>query len=227
MSNEDLRQQIEALRSEVRNLNDSFFNLRDEEVRRVFAGQVRPVLVERIDRAGIADRRCRDVLVDWSDAVLEVFEHDGRRDAMRFIERNSAWRAVRERPDLRDLADGLEVQLRSYLDSYNHVLRVTPMEVRSARPPGGDLSPRAAEAALGPLSNALRISILQRLSRGDEGLASLGRALDLQKGHLQFHLKVLMEGGYIEREGRGAYSLSARGGRALSGLTALLDEIGQ
>lgn len=232
MSNDDLREQIEALRSEVRRLNDSFVSLRDEDVRRVFAQQVRPVLVERIDRElgwprAAGSGECRGALVEWTDAVLDAFERGGRSGGVRFLERNGAHGALRAcgTPEADPLADELEALMRSYLDSYGSALRFP-----GAAPERGTeaLSPEGVEAALGPLSNAIRITILQHLSRESEGLASLSRAVGLQKGHLQFHLRSLLGAGYIEYDRKSRlYLLSPRGRSALDGLARLMEVLGQ
>ncbi len=235
MSNDELREQIEALRSEVRQLNASFVNLREDDVRRVFVQQVRPVLVERIDRAlgwpgSVGNRDCREALVEWTEEVLEGMERGGGAGGLRFLEGRSARSVLRERsrPDLNELADDLDDQMRRYLDSYGAVLRF-PRAAEGTRTPeiaGPALSPAKVEAALGPLSNGIRIGILQHLAREDDGLASLSRAQGLQKGHLQFHIRSLMGGGYIayDRKSR-LYSVTVRGRRALDGLTRLMDDL--
>ncbi|MDW5563139.1 MAG: hypothetical protein SA339_07920 [Methanomassiliicoccus sp.] len=232
MSSDELKEQIEALRSEVRQLNDSFTSLRDEDIRRVFAQQVRSVLVERIDRGlgwpGVAaSGRWRDALVEWLNETLEAFEQGGREEVFRALARRSARQAVRgaDVPDVDMLADSLETQVRSYLDTYN-------LALSSSRKKGGrngsleELRPEEVEVALGPLSNAIRIGILQHLSQEDDSLASISRIKGLQKGHLQFHLRSLLEGRYIGYDKKSRlYSLSPRGRRALDGLTRLMAEL--
>ncbi|MBO8180328.1 MAG: winged helix-turn-helix transcriptional regulator [Archaeoglobus sp.] len=54
---------------------------------------------------------------------------------------------------------------------------------------------------LSPLSNPIRIKILKTLARGGKSYAELERAVGIKGGHLQFHLRNLMEAGYVAQEG--------------------------
>jgi len=229
MSNDELQEQIEALRLEVRQLSTSFANLREDDVRRVFVRQVRPVVAERIERAlgsGTSEsQECREALLEWSEGVLGALERGGRSGGLRFLERNGARSALKgcSRPGLEEVANDLDALMRSYLDSYNAVVG-SPAAV--GEEVGAVLSPDKVEAALAPLSNGIRISILQHLARDEDGLASLSRALGLQKGHVQFHIRSLLEGGYIEYDRKSRlYALSLRGRRALDGLARLMRDL--
>lgn len=230
MNSDELREQIEALRSEVRRLSDSFVSIRDEEVREAYARQVRPVLEERIDRAlghvSQEDADLRAALMDWVGDIMAAFVREGQAGGIRFLTKRSARSvAVPRTPDLDDLAGSLDAQVRSYLDIYGRALRF-PRDAGPGEMPIGELPPERVERALGPLSNSLRISIMQHLAREDYGLASLSRTLGRQKGHLQFHLRSLLEGGYIEYDRKSRlYALSGRGRRALDGLARLLEEL--
>jgi DNA-binding transcriptional ArsR family regulator len=238
MRNDELREQIKALRSEVRALGDSFISLRQEDVRRAFMDQIRPVLTERIDRAlsdilpsEFEEKQCREAIDVWLVESLQALESDDRAALPGFLERHGGCSTVRfwKLGALDQLMAGLEVQLLSYHRIYNELLRTTHRGIETTttlqRKPV--LDPAVAESVLSPLSNALRIDLLQRLSRQDDGLAALSRAAGLQKGHLQFHLRVLMDGGYIlqDRKSR-MYSITPRGERALNGLATLVGAIG-
>jgi DNA-binding transcriptional ArsR family regulator len=235
MSNDDLREQIDALRLEVRKLNDSFVSLRDEDIRKVMVQQARPVLVERIDRVlgwsnSVDDRACRDALVRWTDEAFEALERGGRAGGLRFLEGRRARSVIGQcdRPEVGGLADDLEAQMRSYLDTYSAVLRFPGARERPRADETsiGRLSPDRVEEMLSPLSSRVRITIMQHLSAEDDGLASMSRALGLQKGHLQFHLRSLLDGGYIDYDRKSRlYSLSGRGKRALDGLARLMDDL--
>lgn len=229
-NSDELHEQIAALRSEVRQLSESFTGLRDEEIRRVFSRQVRTVLDERTDRAlcwpgSSRNGPLRASLAGWMDGALGAFEHGGRAEGLRYVERRSARSVVDEDSGFVELAEALEEQVRSYLDTYGQVV---------SRPDGArlpvrtvhELSPERVEATLAPLSNGIRIALLQHLAREDDGLAAMARALGLQKGHLQFHLRSLLHGWYIDYDRKSRlYALSARGRRALDGLGRLMDEL--
>jgi DNA-binding IclR family transcriptional regulator len=70
------------------------------------------------------------------------------------------------------------------------------------------------------------MSILMLLSREDESLTGLSKSLGLQKGHLQFHLKILLEPGFInyDRKSR-LYSITAKGSTALDGIGRLVESL--
>jgi len=115
-------------------------------------------------------------------------------------------------------------------------LAVSERVSQQARPPSGPrasplgaerpLSSAAVENALAPLSSSRRIDIMMLLAKDDESLATLSKALDMKKGHLQFHLNVLSDAGYIayDRKSR-LYALTNKGGRALEGIARLMERI--
>ncbi len=75
------------------------------------------------------------------------------------------------------------------------------------------------------LSDATRLSILQRLRFGERCVCDLTDALDAAQSRLSFHLKVLKDAGLVtdRREGRWMYyTLSAQ---ALTDASGLLDGI--
>jgi DNA-binding HxlR family transcriptional regulator len=121
-------------------------------------------------------------------------------------------------------------QLRSYLDTYEVVSRpIFPPTValeHPVAPSERSLSPTLVEEILAPLSNSWRINILMLLSKDSASLAELSKALGLQKGHLQFHLKTLVVPKYIAYDRRThQYTITAKGEATLNGLAALLDDI--
>jgi len=61
------------------------------------------------------------------------------------------------------------------------------------------------------------------LSKEDDSLAELAKQMELKKGHLQFHLKALMEVDYIrfDRKSR-LYSITDRGSLVLDSVAKLL-----
>lgn len=239
MRNEELRKQIEALRSEVRALGDSFMSLRQDDVRSAMVRQIRPVLLEMVDReldedAFLAMPRSelavlRRDINRWLEGALEAFGRENSSGGMEYLQAHQARRVVEDLGIDRaiGLMASLEAQLASYFNTY-----ATALQVGSAGSTGtvpsreGGLSPAAAEAALGPLSSSIRLSILQRLSAEDDGLAALSRHLNMKKGHLQFHLKVLVDAGYIsyDRKSR-LYLISGRGRVALESISHMLEAL--
>lgn len=238
MRNEELRKQIEALRSEVRALGDSFQSLRQDDVRTALVRQIRPVLMDMVDRdldedvflamprSELAVLR-RDIS-RWLEGALDAFGRENSRGGMEYLQKHPAGRVVEDLgiDQAEELMRSLEAQLVSYFNTYTNALQVGSSGVTGPGPGSAVLSPSAAEAALGPLSSSIRISILQRLSDEDDGLAALSRYLNMKKGHLQFHLKVLVDAGYIsyDRKSR-LYSISGRGRVALDSISNMLEAL--
>jgi len=60
------------------------------------------------------------------------------------------------------------------------------------------------------------LQILEDLSLRDRSFTDLSRELDMRTGHLQFHLRPLLDEGYVSKlRNRGDYSLTPRGRAAL------------
>jgi len=70
-----------------------------------------------------------------------------------------------------------------------------------------------------PLSNPFRIEIVRMLAREEHTFSEISRSLNLKTGHLQFHLRVLKDAGYVRsNRRRKMYSVTSRGLTALEGL---------
>ena len=240
MQGDDIRQEIEALRQEVRGLSTSILNLRQEDMRKVFGDQFKPVLTDRIARhfsqirKGTKKERrgsSETMLLDLVDRSVTMFQQHGKPRAMAYLdeyERNlSAGSADEEGTDM--FRYELIAQIRDYLQLSDTIFSQAVPEGSSLDPMGtysGDrsLSPEVAERLLAPLSNARRIQVMLVLSRESNSLAELCKELDLQKGHLQFHLKALLDVDYIrfDRKSR-LYSISPRGKMVLEGVTKLIE----
>lgn len=239
MRNEELRKQIEALRFEVRAMGDSFMSLRQDDVRSAMVRQIRPVLLEMMDRELDEDEFLamprselvvlqRDI-IRWLEGALEAFGRENSTGGMEYLRVHRSRKVVEDLGIDRaiDLMASLEAQLTSYFNTYTTALQVGnagSAEMTPARE--ATLSPASAEAALGPLSSSIRISILQRLSAEDDGLAALSRHMNMKKGHLQFHLKVLVDAGYIDYDRKSRlYFISGRGRVALDSISRMLEAL--
>lgn len=100
-----------------------------------------------------------------------------------------------------------------------------PKETKSAHESDAD----GIAKALDPLSYPARVRILQRLNEGESSFSNLSTALGLRTGHLQHHLRPLCDAGYVSHtNGRGRYSITVKGRKALDGvgkLVASLEEL--
>jgi DNA-binding transcriptional ArsR family regulator len=70
--------------------------------------------------------------------------------------------------------------------------------------------------SLDPLSHPARVEVLMILSTGDLSFTEVSRKLKLRTGHLQYHMKSLLDAGYVSRKvSRGPFSLTRNGSIAL------------
>jgi DNA-binding transcriptional ArsR family regulator len=66
--------------------------------------------------------------------------------------------------------------------------------------------------SLDPLSHPARVEVLMVLSTGDLSFTEVGRRVHLRTGHLQYHMKSLLDAGYVSRKvSRGPFSLTKQG----------------
>ncbi|HEY3421406.1 MAG TPA: winged helix-turn-helix domain-containing protein [Methanomassiliicoccales archaeon] len=96
-------------------------------------------------------------------------------------------------------------------------------KLRMAADGGGSLpikQPVTAEdvfRSLDPLSHPARVEILMLLSGGDLSFTEVSKRLNLRTGHLQYHMKSLLDAGYVNRKvNRGPFSLTKQGSIALN-----------
>jgi DNA-binding transcriptional ArsR family regulator len=76
------------------------------------------------------------------------------------------------------------------------------------------------------LAHPWRLEILKLLSQNEQSFSDISSALNLKTGHLQFHLKVLRENGFIKNNARRRmYSITLKGTTALDGITGLADRL--
>ena len=242
MQGDDIRVQIEALREEVRGLSTSILNLRQDDMRKVFGDQIRPVLVDRIIRhysragghptANVLEVRQKERLMDLVDRFITSFQRDGQAKASRFLDEQEEAAVLGSGTGFLDTG-GFEVliitQLREYLKLSEQVFNQTVPDnpnVSGQSVMTRALSPEQAERVLAPLSNARRVQVMIILSRESNSLAELSKELDLKKGHLQFHLKALLDVDYIrfDRKSR-LYSVSPKGAHVLEGVAKLVDDL--
>ncbi|MCK7510435.1 MAG: winged helix-turn-helix domain-containing protein [Desulfobacterales bacterium] len=74
------------------------------------------------------------------------------------------------------------------------------------------MEPEKLEAMLSPLSNAVRLKILALLYTSSRSFTEIMSELQMQKGHLQFHLRKLVDSGYVNVDRRThLYSIGEKG----------------
>jgi len=237
-----MQRQLESLLTEVRLLSRSVIHLRRDDFRLVFGEQIKPILMERIERffgketersEGTADQqKIKAQLVDLVDRYIADFQREGAEAALHILDEFESappgGPADRE-PRHHELIAGMVAQMRDYMAASDRISHGASspagekvLSATAVRP----LSPASVERTLGPLSSSRRIEVLLLLSNDKESLAALSRTLDMKKGHLQFHLNVLIDAGYIAYDRKThLYALTGKGGRALEGISSLMDNI--
>jgi predicted transcriptional regulator len=241
MQADDIREQIEALREEVRGLSTSILNLRQDDLRKVFGDQIKPVLVDRIGRNYSRVRSDRNaqgdskkVLLDLVEKSVAIFQSEGKQKALGYLEefeKSREMKSAQTNGGAIKFESQIVGQIREYFMLSDVIFNRTVQDAPdlTAREDGTinrTLSPEAAERLLAPLSNARRVLVMLILSKEDNSLAELAKQLDLKKGHLQFHLKALLAVGYISFEKKSRlYSITSRGTLVLEWVTKLTDSL--
>lgn len=88
------------------------------------------------------------------------------------------------------------------------------------------LDPEKLEDMLSPLSNAVRLKVLALLYTSSRSFTEIMSELQMQKGHLQFHLRKLVDSGYVKVDPRThLYSLEERGLLAVDGLGQIFSRL--
>ena len=81
---------------------------------------------------------------------------------------------------------------------------------------GKKVSAQDVYRSLDPLSHPARVEVLMVLATGDHSFTEVGRKVNLRTGHLQYHMKSLLDAGYVSRTAsRGPFSLTKKGSIAL------------
>ena len=242
MQGNEIREQIEALRQEVRGLSTSILNLRQDDMRKVFGDQIKPVLTDRIARhysrvprgsTESGEEPAEKEILDLVDRSVTTFQHDGKHKALKFLDEfEQIMIAKDENEDPTNMFElQIIAQIREYLDLSDTIFNRTVSDAPNLLPvrtslAKANLSPESVERLLAPLSNARRVRVMLILSRESNSLAELCKELDLQKGHLQFHLKALLDADYIrfDRKSR-LYSVTSRGTLVLDSVSRLVESL--
>jgi DNA-binding transcriptional ArsR family regulator len=234
--NEDIQGQLESLLNEVRLLSSSFVHLRQDDFRVVFGEQIGPILKERVERffdglkKGPGDNHLKSSLDDLIEEYLSAFQQNGPGAAASLLdefERSLPRAAFIKGVERTRFVTGLVGQMRDYLvlsERVSHRAEPDRWTIKPSADSNRSLSASAVEGVLAPLASARRVEILMMLSGDNDSLAGLSKRLSLKKGHLQFHLNVLVKAGHVIYDRKShLYSISTKGKRALEGLAALVD----
>jgi DNA-binding transcriptional ArsR family regulator len=97
---------------------------------------------------------------------------------------------------------------------------------RSCESAYSGIEPEKLEDLLSPLSNAIRLKILALLYTDSRSFSEMVSELQIQKGHLQFHIRKLVDAGYVKVDRRThLYSIEVKGLLAVEGLGQLFSRL--
>jgi DNA-binding HxlR family transcriptional regulator len=247
MTNQEVLSEIRALKSDLNLFSDQMVRLRYEDLKSVFLEQMRMVIGDEgrrsfLDDASILSNssscdlkgECLQKLEETVDMATNSFMKDdlaGARDILdkaEFMIKGDV--SSCQDKGCSKTAEEILHRLQVLLQIYEDLARRFGTEGELKKGQNRDIRQSTADemqSVLNPLANAWRIKVLAALRRGDHSLTELGRALELQTGHLQFHLRVLVEAGFVETDRRRhRYSLTERGALALSCAEEMVSKLG-
>ncbi|MEM2944182.1 MAG: winged helix-turn-helix domain-containing protein [Methanomassiliicoccales archaeon] len=245
MKSEQLINELANLKREIERLNETVLNIRYDDFKSTFIEQIRDTLRKESEKL-LETEMCR---FDSSSSCTKKGECIGKiqevmEDVIRLFSQDETDTALILLKELEDTISGsrspcldpkcskfvLEVlqKIRCHMlifDTFKFRFKADKPENRKFSPSVSmDFSPEQAEKLLSPLSNAWRIQILRYLSSGERSFSEISRELGLRTGHLQFHLRLLKNAGFIEVDRKThMYSLKRKGIAALRGIGQLIE----
>ena len=247
MTNQDVLSEIRALKSDLSLFSDQMVRLRYEDLKSVFLEQMRMAMGDKgkhsfLDEASVLRSRsqcnlkgeCLQKLEEAVDTATISFMKDDLVGARNILDEAE----IHIKGDISSCqdkgcsktAEEILRRVQVLLQIYEDLARRFGPEVELKKGVNRDnylYTADEIQSVLNPLANAWRIRVLATLRRGDHSLTELGRALELKTGHLQFHLRVLMEAGFVEPDRRRhRYSLTERGALALSCAEEMVSKLG-
>jgi len=232
----ELLRRIEELRQGLDALGRSVTSLRRDEMDQAFHEQIGTSYLEN-NREAVRELlrgwqvRPSKVLLDISELYDRAMERYGLNDLDGSIRSLDEVREVVAWLSDRELDAERKTKLLSVLDrSRQQMALMETLRFQTGRPglrrscdsAYGGLEPERLEAMLSPLSNAVRLKILALLYTNSRSFTEIMSEMHMQKGHLQFHLRKLVDSGYVNVDRRThLYSLGEKGLLAVDGLGQL------
>jgi hypothetical protein len=246
MKAKEVQEQLDSLRKEIREMSSILHRIQEEDVRRVYGEQIRSVLNERSHRFFEAERgRLRSGEDGWLHKVEETismmieetvttYQMMDQDKALTVLEEHSSrpWPSGPRDSVLRchGFMDDVIDQFKRYFTisiGWRGQIGLLTQAQDCIGTGSVPLSPELVERVLSPLSNPIRFGVMTSLRVKGRGLTEMGRELGLQKGHLQFHMRALVDAGYLVLDRRThLYSLTPRGDLALRGVEDLVRSMG-
>ncbi len=247
MTDQDVLSEIRALKSDLNLISDQMVRLRYEDLKSVFLEQMRVAMGDKgkrsfLDEASILNNKsqcnlkgdCLQKMEEAVDTATILFMKDDLVGARNILDEAE----VLIKGDISSCqdkgcsktAEEILRKVQVLLQIYEDLAGRFGEEVKLKKGVDRDTICYTADemqSVLNPLANAWRIRVLATLRRGDHSLTELGRVLELKTGHLQFHLRALMEAGFVKPDRRRhRYSLTERGALALSCAEEMVSKLG-
>ncbi len=240
-TNDDLLKKIEEMRQEMDSINRSVASLRQDGMTRVFREQIGASFLDHnrgAFRAAIEDRR--DITSGCSRESLGRLSelYDNAIDRYKDDDLSGAMHGLDELRGLISQVSDTETINRTLLEVVDRArqqmasmetLRFQtgrPMLMRSCESVFGEVEPERMETYLTPLSSAIRLKILAMLYTSSRSFTEISKELDMKKGHLQFHLRKLVDAGYVSVDPRThLYCIEEEAFLILGGLGRLFSKI--
>lgn len=245
MTDEQMLQEIRSLRSEMDTLGDQMLSIRYEDIRGVFIEQMRLAMGEEGRRSFRCEAthlrtssvcqnkdRCLSSLGDGMESAADRFIAGDAQGAERMIDEMERMVSGECSPCMDGSCSKEAVEtlhrVKAILSIYHNLAERLGHHRSEGFPPepSSEVSPEDTEEVLAPLANAWRVKVLRALRSGERSLTDIGRSVSLRTGHLQFHLRALIEAGYVKADRRRhLYSITARGSTALRGAEDLASQL--
>jgi DNA-binding transcriptional ArsR family regulator len=236
MSSEaEMARSLDQLKEEIGRLSHTVQNVRYEDFKKVVLTQVQYVMtehyrgyleanMERIDCLSSCPLRneCRKQLDSIFQGISSCFMRDDFPSAMEELDRAESLIGGLHSPcqsrECHDLQLGMVRDVRSLVSFMQRISERIggPLPLGSAPVPEGSMDLGGISRMMAPLAHPARLQVLCALGAQDRTFTDLSRELDMRTGHLQFHLRPLLDEGYVSKQrNRGDYSITPRGRAAL------------
>jgi len=236
MSSEtELVRSIDELKAEINGLGNAVLGVRYEDFKKVVLAQIQYVItdyyhqfltsnLDRIDCVSTCPNRkdCRNELNGIFQGISVSLLKDDFDTPMQELERAESMIAGLHSPcqsrDCHRLQLGMVRDVRALITfvqkMFDRVNGPSPKGRSVIEDHLKDLD--GASKMIAPLSHSTRLRILQVLSVRDRAFTDLSRDLEMRTGHLQFHIRPLLDEGYVSKvKNRGDYAITLRGRAAL------------
>jgi hypothetical protein len=236
----DLLRRIEELRQGLDALGRSVTSLRKDGMDRAFHEQIgasyldnnREAVRAVLSGSNISSIPVLDEISGLYDIAMERYELNDLEGALSVLDRV---RDLAASVSGNEIGPDLRKELIAVLDrSRQQMAMLETLRFHTGRPglrrscdsAYAGVEPERMEDMLSPLSNAIRLKVLALLYTNSRSFTEMGSELRIQKGHLQFHIRKLVDAGYIKVDRRThLYSIEKKGLLAVDGLGQLFSRL--